>query len=244
MSQQRASRGPQLPYRPIAGVIPCGSRWLVAAGRLQGITLTPVEPELLKTFIEVLDYRPSFEIIALGCPVGLLELPVRGGRSCDREARKLLGPRRGAAIVPPPIRPTLTTRDYTEARERNAGLSGPQWKLLPRIREVEEAIAPYWQRTVFEVHPELSFHQLNGDAPVKYSKHNYAGRDERRELLEKRLPNVERVLDARLPGARPHHLIDVAACLWTARRIAARGVARLPEDPEWDEQGLRMEIVR
>jgi predicted RNase H-like nuclease len=32
--------------------------------------------------------------------------------------------------------------------------------------------------------------------------------------------------------------------MWTARRIVSRAITRLPEDPEWDSQGLRMEIVR
>jgi predicted RNase H-like nuclease len=45
-------------------------------------------------------------------------------------------------------------------------------------------------------------------------------------------------------GARRHHIVDAAACLWTARRIAGRAVNRVPEDPEWDDIGLRMEIVR
>lgn len=39
---------------------------------------------------------------------------------------------------------------------------------------------------------------------------------------------------------------EVLPCvgLWTARRIAARAVSRLPENPEWNEDGLRMELVR
>jgi predicted RNase H-like nuclease len=45
-------------------------------------------------------------------------------------------------------------------------------------------------------------------------------------------------------GAKPWHLLDAAACLWTARRVAARAATRIPMDPEWDSQGLRMEIVR
>jgi predicted RNase H-like nuclease len=39
-------------------------------------------------------------------------------------------------------------------------------------------------------------------------------------------------------------MLDVAAFMWTARRIFARAAVRMPEDPQWDEQGLRMEIVR
>ena len=243
MTPSRPGGGPQLPYRPLAGVIPCGPRWLVAGGRLQGITLTPAEPMLLESFIEVLDYRPAFEIIALACPIGLPETGGTG-RACDAEARRLVGVPRSGAILTAPSRAALHAEDFLDAYERNGGMSIAVFNLLSRIAEVDDAIAPYWQRTVFEVHPELSFYQLNDDTPLKHSKHTYVGRDERRGLLERRLPLVDKVLDARLPGARPHHVIDAAACLWTARRIASKSVARLPHDPVWDQQGLRMEIVR
>jgi len=55
---------------------------------------------------------------------------------------------------------------------------------------------------------------------------------------------MERIVDADLPKVKPWQLIDAAACLWTTRRIASRAMTRLPEDPEWDETGLRMELVR
>ncbi len=115
---------------------------------------------------------------------------------------------------------------------------------LPKIREVAKEIQPYWQRTVFEVHPELSFFQLNDDHPVRYSKHLSAGREERRRLLAARLDGIERILDADIPGVHEWHLLDAAAALWTSRRIAARAIQRVPENPEWDSEGLRMEIVR
>ena len=115
---------------------------------------------------------------------------------------------------------------------------------MARIAEVDANIAPYWQRTVFEVHPELSFYQLGEDQPLRYPKHTEAGSQERRSLLSARLPGVERILDARLPKVTAAHLLDAAACLWTSRRIISRAVTRLPEDPEWDSQGLRMEIMR
>src|ERR1700758_159377 len=112
------------------------------------------------------------------------------------------------------------------------------------IAEVDENIAPYWQRTVFEVHPELSFLQLNEDHPVRYSKYAAIGREERGVLLRKRLPGVERIIDARVARISTSRLLDAAVCLWTARRIVSRAVARVPEIPEWDQLGLRMEIVR
>jgi predicted RNase H-like nuclease len=39
-------------------------------------------------------------------------------------------------------------------------------------------------------------------------------------------------------------VLDACVDLWTARRIAARAVSRLPEVPEWNDDGLRMELVR
>jgi predicted RNase H-like nuclease len=116
--------------------------------------------------------------------------------------------------------------------------------LLPRYREVAAEMAPYRQRTVYEVHPELSFFQINGDMPLRWTKKFEVGRDERRAILVKRIPGIDRVLDTELDDVPLAHLLDAAALLWTARRIFARAATRLPTEPEWDEEGLRMEFVR
>ena len=217
----------------------------MASAKLQGVTVSPEEPQVVKTFLEVLDYKPAFQVVALFSPVGLLDSPMGGGRTCDRAARALLGRPRSSAVIPAPARAALGCQSYGEAREANGGrLSAVAWHTLKRAEEVHAQMAPYWQRTVFEVHPELSFFQLNGDAPVRYSKHTQAGKAERRALLEGRMPGVERILNHKIRGVSGAHLLDAAACLWTARRIVARGVVHLPEDPEWDSEGLRMDFVR
>lgn len=242
MSMHGSHRGAQLPYRPLAGVVPCPGGWLVAAGKLQGITLSPEEPQVFRTLIDVLDYKPAYQIIALAAPVGLLDHPEPGGRRCDRDARRLIGWPRSGAVASAPARSVL--RDLANDGAAEVGLSAVSRRLVARYAEVDEAMQPYWQRTVFEVHPELSFYQLNEDRPLRFSKHTRAGTEERTALLRARLPGVERILDTKVPGAKPAHQVDAAVCLWTARRIAARAVNRLPEDPEWDSEGLRMEIVR
>jgi len=240
MSMHRSHRGAQLPYRPLAGVVPCPGGWLVAGAKLQGITLSPEAPQVFSTLLDVLDYKPAYQIISLAAPIGLLDDPVAGGRRCDRDARRLLGWPRNGAIVSAPARAVL--RDF--AAGLDVSLSAVSRRLVTRFAEVDDNIQPYWQRTVFEVHPELSFFQLNEDQSLRYSKHRRAGVEERTALLKARLPGVERILDTPAPGAKPAHLVDAAVCLWTSRRIAARAVSRLPEDPEWDSAGLRMEIVR
>jgi predicted RNase H-like nuclease len=231
--------GPQLPYTLVAGVAPCGPNWLVASAKLQGPTIAPEDPQLLQPFTEVLDQRPSYSVIALQAPVGYLDSRAVGGRTCDREARSMLGPKRGSAVQSAPVRSETNELEFIDEH-----LDAVSKTLLPRYREVAAEMAPFRQRSVYEVHSELSFYELNGGLPMKHPKHTEAGRQERRELLEAKLPGVERILDAELPGASPAHLLDVGVLTWTARRIFGRSALRIPEDAEWDEQGLRMEIVR
>ena len=239
------AHGAQLPYRLLAGVVPVPRGWLIASAKYQGVTVAPEEPRIEKTFMDVLDYKPAYHVIATFSPIGLLDEPVAKGRSCEREARRLLGAPRASAIASAPVRRALACSTYEQAATASGGsLSPVRWAQMARIAEVDKAIAPYWQRTVFEVHPELSFYQLADDKPLRYSKRTRAGAEERRLLLEARLPGAERVLDASLPEISRAQLLDAAACLWTARRIASRAISRLPEDPEWDALGLRMEIVR
>ncbi len=245
MSMRTSQRASHLPYRTLAGVVPCSKGWLAATAKLQGITMSPEEPQIFATFIEVLDYKPAYQVISLFAPIGLLDEPTPGGRRCDRDARRLLGRPRSSAIVSAPARPAITCPTFEAAAQMNGGHLNPvSWRQIRKIAEVDVHIAPYWQRTVFEVHPELSLFQLNDDRPVRYSKHSRAGIDERRTLLMEHIPGVERILNAKLPRIRVPQLIDAASCLWTARRIMSRAITRLPEDPEWDGLGLRMEIIR
>jgi predicted RNase H-like nuclease len=231
--------GPKLPYSIVAGVTPCAPGWLVASAKLHGSVFAPEAPHVLATFQEVLDERPAFSVIALNAPVGYEGDNHVGGRTCDRMARALLG-RRGSTVHNAPTRATL----QKEIPGGDDGLDAVTNVLLRRYREVAEEMAPYRQRTVFEVHPELSFYQINEDVPLRWSKKFEAGSEERCALLRKRVPGSERILEAELDDVPFAHLLDATAILWTARRIFARAGTRLPSDPEWDEEGLRMELVR
>ncbi len=231
--------GPDLPYSIVAGVTPCAAGWLVASAKLNGATFAPEAPKVVASFAEVLDERPSFSVVALNAPIGYAGQTHAGGRTCDRLARALLG-RRGSTVHNAPTRASLREEGVVAGDHLDA-ISAT---LLPRYREVAAEMAPYRQRTVYEAHPELSFFQINGDKPLRWTKKFEVGREERRALLEKRIPGIDRVLDAELEDVPLAHLLDVSAMLWTARRIFARAGTRLPTDPEWDEEGLRMEFVR
>jgi predicted RNase H-like nuclease len=211
----------------------------VAGSKLQGTIFAPEDPVRMDTFVDVVDMRPAYSIVALNAPVGGLEKASIGGRTCDREARALLG-RRGSAVKSAPVAVdspagTDLLPDHLDAITRT---------LLPRYQEVAREMAPFRQRTIFEVNADLSFFQLNDNVSMRWSKYSEKGRDERRSLLESKLPGAQRIIDAEVPGATLSHLLDAAAILWTARRIFAKSAVRIPSDPEWDEQGLRMELVR
>ena len=209
---------------------------MVVSAKLQGVSLFAQPPEVFSRFADVLELTPPFEFVALHCPIGLPSEQAHGGRQCDREARRLLGSHRGAAIVSPPSRPNLERADPT-------GLSAVGRATLPYIREVHAAVASYHQRVVFEVHPELCFYQLNGERPLLHPKSSEEGRLERLTVLQKRMPGLDRALNNKPRAVSFSQLLDACADLWTARRLAARSVLRLPEFPEWNPDGLKMELV-
>jgi len=184
-------------------------------------------------------------VIAVTVPIGLPAKASRRGRSADVVAREILGFPHAGAIGSTPTRKALAAASYEAARKANGGhLDVVTWQQFAKIREVDEQMQPYLQRHVHEVRPELSFFQLAEDEVLKHSKDTAAGQRERRSLLIRRMPGSERIMDASLKGVRKGHLIDAAVTLWTARRIFARAMSRIPQDPEWDDNGLRMEIVR
>ena len=106
-------------------------------------------------------------------------------------------------------------------------------------------MAPFRQRTIYEVNAELSFFQLNGEAPdavVEALGEGHGGAasspggedagvlaDHRRRgagSAPRRTSSTRPRSSGRPGGSSP------------------RPAVRIPADPEWDEQGLRMEIVR
>jgi len=244
MAMRSSTRGARLPYQVLAGVVPCPKGWLAATAKLQGITLAPEQPQVFSKFLDILDYKPAYQVVAVFLPIGLLDEPEPKGRSCERAARRALGWPRAAAISSAPVRKVLACSTYEEAVVANGGTLNPvTWYACRKIAEIDKDIAPYWQRTVFEVHPELSFCQLNEQKPMRFPKRSQMGKEERRATLAARFAEVDRVLESPLPGISMTRLLDAAACLWTARRVMARAVTRYPENPEWDSAGLRMEFV-
>lgn len=232
------------PSRSALGVDGCRGGWVVAERPArQG---APVALRLARSFAEVLERTDAS--IAVDMPVGLPEGPRVAHRDCDREARALLGARR-STVFAPPLRSHLGARTYG-ARLRGAGLSIQAFHLLPKLREVDGAIAGADQDRVFEAHPELAFQRLAGE-PLAEPKRTRPGRERRRALLasarQPSLPGAIEALDRFLGETRRAEVAedDALDALVLARTawLHQRGRARcLPAEPPRDARGLRMEI--
>ncbi len=196
-----------------------------------------------------LDNRP--QIAGIDIPIGLLEISRRGGRDCDRAARKLLGAPRQSSVFPPPARPALAAATHQEASLLNASagdalrISRQTFGILPKIREVDEFISPERQRWLREVHPEISFAMM-AEVACLHRKSTVDGWEERRKrLADAGLPDPKDLLERfDLAWGLRADLADAMAAAWSASRVLRDCAVTLPSDtPPVDSRGLRMEIV-
>ncbi|MEP7201697.1 MAG: DUF429 domain-containing protein [Ilumatobacteraceae bacterium] len=235
----------KLPYKTLGGIVPCPAGWLILPARLAGVTVNVEEPEVVPRLMDVLEYKPKFDAAAVYAPIGFYELPVGPYRPCDAEAREMVGWPRVVGVNPMPSRAALRAKTREEAREIEPWLTNSDLRRFKWWREAEREFQPFHQRMFFAAHPDLSFTSLNGDEPLTTSPHHPDGVLERMQLIRDRMPGVEEVI-TRVPplGAGQLHVMQACALVWTARRAAGRAMSRLPMDPNWDEAGMRMELVR
>lgn len=193
-------------------------------------------------------------VIGIDMVVGLPDRAERGGRVCDRQARKLLGHPRGSSVFSPPVHAALQAESYDEAQEiqRSSaedapGLSIQTYHLFPKLREVEACMTPDLQERVREVHPELAWYAMNGNVTVEASKHDAAGREVRVALLQRNgFPDAEDALAEHAAGdVGPDDVLDAHAVCWSAARMARGEGECLPGgEPPRNDRGIRMEIWR
>lgn len=239
--------------RWVAGADGYRDGWVVVLRRFVPDT---VRCRVLDSVDAVLNLPEEPVVIGLDMVIGCPDQAKRGGRACDQAARSLLGHPRGASVFSPPAYAALGAETYEEAQRRNRktgpdapGLSKQTYHLFPKMRAVARRMTPARQERVREVHPELSFYAMNGDAPVDAGKRTDEGRKARIDLLNANgFPNIESTVSAHAGGALgPDDMIDAHAACWTARRIHDGTAERCPpcDDPApRNARGLRMEIWR
>ena len=235
----------RLPYKMLAGVVPCPGGWLIVPARLAGVTVVAEDPEVVPQLLDVIEFKPRFEAAAIWSPTGFPEEPQGPFRECDAMARDLIGWPRRVAVHHTPSRAALRAETREAALQLEPWLTRDDFRRFKWLREAEREFQPFHQRSFFAAHPDLTYAQLNNDEPLSSSPHHQDGVLERMALIRDKMPGVEDIITRTPPkGAGQVHLVQATALVWTARRAAGRAMQRLPLDPAWDENGMRLELVR
>lgn len=214
----------------VAGVDGCRAGWVVV---LINLATGYRKATVVSRFVDVLVLPEEPKIVAIDVPIGLPSNAVQGGRVCEQEARKLLGPPRASSVFSSPSRAALQTfrggGNYlavSGANRRSSpngiGLSKQTFSILQKISEVDYAMTPAQQVRVKEVHPELSFYEANARHAMADSKRSSRGRRQRaRVLVNRGFLTPLRMLGKKLPvGVKSDDLLDACIACWTAERIA------------------------
>lgn len=236
----------------VAGVDGCRGGWFLV---LRETASGETRQRLVGCFGEVLELPERPVVVGVDIPIGLLACAAKGGRECDQEARRILGQPRACSVFSPPVREALRCGDYASANVTNkasspamVGISQQSFGLRGKLLEVDEVMTVHLQDIVQEVHPELSFYELNGRKPMRYGKKVKGGEGlrMRRELLL-RVGFGEIISKLVQPSRRTlgeDDILDACIACWTAERISRAESVRIPENPPFDRRGLRMEIWR
>lgn len=198
------------------------------------------------SFADILQALPN-AIIAVDMPIGLPARLGPQGRGPERAARAVLG-RRRASVFPIPARAAIYAGGYGEACALAAATSNPPRKpsrqafnLFGKIREIDALMTRPLERRVHEVHPELAFWRLNGGIEMRHSKKTREGAAERRRTLARHGLPAFGAGDVPA-GAAMDDLLDAAACMLIAGRIAGGEARPFPDPPLATETGARMAI--
>jgi predicted RNase H-like nuclease len=209
------------------GVDACRAGWVAVVLDDGLVTAT----RLAATLEQIVTAYPQARAIGVDMPLGLVE---RGWREADRLGAARLGPHRSRLFLVPP-RAVWEAATHEEAVRRcrqltdpPAGCSRQAWGLREKLLPANELYAAQ-QHRLFEVHPEISFAELNGGRPVAASKKTWNGQLARRALLGGVGISLGLVTAGTVP---PDDILDAAAVAWSADRIARGQASSLPDPPQ------------
>jgi predicted RNase H-like nuclease len=223
----------------VAGVDGCRAGWVAFRVEVPSLATSVAVLGLPK----LLSSRPTDLLcLAIDIPIGLLDC----SRACDKAARKLLGQPRGTSVFAAPCRAALSATTHTAASQINRektgrGLSRQAFGIIPKIKQVDDAITPECQHWAFEVHPEVCFWALNEHCPMRHNKKTREGTAERLALLRRVFSQIERHVANKPSRVGSDDLLDAAAAAWTALRWH-RNKAESVCTPELDGVGLAVTI--
>ena len=195
-------------------------------------------------------YRQA-SLILIDIPIGL-KADGNAERRCDPQARRLLGPRR-SSVFPAPCREAIYAGSYQEACDVNQRLTGKRlsvenWNIIPKIRDVDLLLSEDISARdhIREIHPELCFWGLAG-RPMQYAKKRSEGLAERTQLLQSIYPQAADIIvhvlsTYRRKDVAKDDILDALVASVTGL-MGEQNLVSIPSEPEFDERGLRMEMV-
>ena len=229
------------------GVDGCRAGWFAIGLEAEGNWQVDVFPEVSSLW----NHHRQASLILIDIPIGL-KAEGRAERRCDPQVRKLLGPRR-SSVFPAPCRRAIYASSYQEACDINQQLTGKRlsvenWNIIPKIREMDSLLSEdiSARDRIREIHPELCFWGLAG-RPMQHAKKRNEGLSERTQLLQSIYPQTVDIIAHALSTYRRKDvarddILDALAAAVTGL-MGKQNLTSIPQEPEFDKRGLRMEMV-
>jgi predicted RNase H-like nuclease len=235
----------------IAGVDGCRYGWVAVFVDVKGAA--PPRMRLFPHFADLLAAEEAPERIAVDMPIGLPDRITGSGRAAEQAVRGLLGERQ-SSVFSIPSRSAVMAADYEACCRIALATSEPPRKvsrqgymLFPKIRELDALLDPQQAERVIEVHPEVAFWRLNGEAPMRLPKKvkgrvNPAGMAERRALLQRFGFELDFLQQALPKGVGADDLLDASVVSIIAERHLSGEAHPFPDPPPRDSRGLPIAI--
>ncbi|MCW5748600.1 MAG: DUF429 domain-containing protein [Alphaproteobacteria bacterium] len=239
----------------VAGVDGCRAGWIAA---LRDVESGAWHFRFAPALVDILDAEERPRLVAVDMPTGFAERAERGGRACERAARRLLVGKT-SSVFPTPCRAALAQDTHAAASAENrrnsddgVGLTRQAFHLFAKMRELDGLLRARTtlRRRIFEAHPELAFLRMNGGRPVLSRKRKADGQAERQGLLARhgfgaattRWDTYRGQSGLLRRQVALDDALDATAVCRTALLIHGGEAARLPATVERDRQGLPMAI--
>ena len=229
------------------GVDGCRAGWLAIGLETEDDWQVNVFPDVSSLW----NHHRGVSLILIDIPIGL-KSDGRAERRCDPVVRKLLGPRR-SSVFPAPCRKAIYASSYQEACDVNQRLTGKRlsvenWNIIPKIREMDCLLSDDTSARgcIREIHPELCFWGLAG-RPMQHPKKRNEGLSERTQLLQSIYPQTDDIIAHALSTYKRKDvarddILDALSAAVTGL-MGKQNLVSIPQEPEFDERGLRMEMV-
>lgn len=211
------------------------------------------EVDFFENLKELYSSYGNASLILIDIPIGLTENG-KEERCCDKEARNILGKKRGTSVFPAPSQLSLSIRNetYKEALETNKRLTGKgfsqqTWYIIPKIREVNQFMLEdiSARLRIKEIHPEICFYALNIKNPMEHSKRTEKGLKERKQVLQSVFHLTNDIIDCaeskyKRNKVAKNDILDAMSAAVTAF-LGINGT--IPKSPQFDSHGLPMEML-